>query len=95
MTLLSPEVPEEHWLSPGIDLFRERSEKMIPVVQALREAGEKGRLAVSLENMAGSFLHMHNNRILASSQRAHEVVLYDFLSRAYQRMNAQLKHPKK
>jgi thiopeptide-type bacteriocin biosynthesis protein len=91
MVLLSPRVPEEHWLLPGIDLFKVRSEKIAPLAEALREAEKKGLLPSSLENMAGSFLHMHNNRLIASSQRAHEVVLYDFLFRAYQRMNAQQK----
>ncbi len=95
MVLLSPRVPEEHWLLPGIDLFKVRSEKIAPLAEALREAAKKGLLPSSLENMAGNFLHMHNNRLIASSQRAHEVVLYDFLFRAYQRMNAQQKGPKK
>ena len=61
----------------------------------MRQAGKKGLLPFSLEDMAVSFLHMHNNRLIASSQRAHEVVLYDFLFRAYQRMNAQQKGAEK
>ena len=94
MTLLSPSVPEDHWLYPGIEIFNSRSERMLPISAGLREAEAKGQLSSSLANIAGSFLHMHNNRLLASSQRAHEVVLYDFLFRAYQRMNAQGKRPK-
>ena len=37
----------------------------------------------TLLDMAARFVHMHLNRLLRSAARAHELVLYDLLSRLY------------
>ena len=39
---------------------------------------------VAAGELALTFLHMFTNRLLRSEGRAHEVVLYDFLSRLHQ-----------
>jgi hypothetical protein len=36
-----------------------------------------------LVDLAARFSHMHINRLIRSSQRAHELVLYDFLYQIY------------
>jgi len=36
-----------------------------------------------IADLAASFSHMHVNRLMRSSQRAHELVLYDFLFQIY------------
>ena len=38
--------------------------------------------------MAASFVHMHVNRLIRSAQRAHEMVLYDFLHLLYESREA-------
>ena len=50
-----------------------------------------GELAPKLEDMAWSLVHMHANRILHASQRAQEMVLYDFLRRLHQSRKARAK----
>ncbi|MCC6995144.1 MAG: lantibiotic dehydratase [Deltaproteobacteria bacterium] len=45
---------------------------------ALRERG------LPVAELAGSYLHMHVNRMLRSSSRAQELVLHDFLGRLYE-----------
>jgi hypothetical protein len=40
-------------------------------------------LTVPIEEIAASLLHMHANRALRSANRAHEMILYRFLEKAY------------
>ncbi len=49
----------------------------------LADASTQGRLSVSLEDLASSLVHMQVNRFMRTSQRAHELVLADFLGRVY------------
>jgi thiopeptide-type bacteriocin biosynthesis protein len=49
----------------------------------LRAAEARRELSVPLSQLAGSYMHMYTNRLFASSARAHELVLYDFLERSY------------
>jgi len=37
-----------------------------------------------MTSLAGSFLHLHANRVLRAAARAQELVLYDFLARLYE-----------
>jgi thiopeptide-type bacteriocin biosynthesis protein len=71
-------------LAPGLEILRRRSERLAPLMVALRDCAQSGRLLVALPELAHSYLHMHANRLFASAQRAHEFVLYDFLLRHYQ-----------
>jgi lantibiotic biosynthesis protein len=73
--LLDPAGAEEHPLGLGLDLLAERSARLRPLAARLRAAG------ASAESLGPSYIHMHANRLLRSSQRAHELVLYDFLCR--------------
>jgi len=41
-------------------------------------------LEADIADLASSFSHMHINRLMRSSQRAHEMVLYDFLFQIYE-----------
>ena len=50
----------------------------------VRQASASGQLTRPLEDLASSYAHMHVNRLLRSSQRAHEFVLMDFLARLYE-----------
>lgn len=80
--LLDP-LKEAGPLQTGVELLRHRSKQLEPIMARLRElAGSPG--VPSLESLAGSYLHMHANRLLRASARAQELVLYDFLARIYQ-----------
>ncbi len=70
-------------LAEGAALLRRRSEAVRPLAARLRElAGKDGTPA--LGDLAGSYLHMHANRLLRSAARAQELVLYDFLARVHE-----------
>lgn len=70
-------------LGPGVEVFRRRSDLLQPVVARLAALRESGRLRRGLESMVADFLHMHLNRIFTSSQRRHEMVVYELLDRRY------------
>ncbi|MFC4309113.1 lantibiotic dehydratase [Steroidobacter flavus] len=68
---------------PVAAAFEERSRRSAPLIEAMHALNRQGRLAVSIENLANSVIHMFINRLLPSSQRAHELVIYEFLARLY------------
>ena len=70
-------------LEAGFQALAARAEKSAPQVAQLRKLAAGGRLATSLAEIGKSLVHMHVNRLVRGSPRAHELVLYDFLDRLY------------
>jgi len=68
-------------LAKGLEVLRRRSDKLAPIVAGLEELEAAGRLEVPISELAGSFLHMHANRMARSAARAQELMLYALLSR--------------
>lgn len=77
--LLDPVRSEQSDLAPGLAVLRRRSQHSAPRVDELRRLEQEGRLTTSVAQIAPSLVHMHVNRLIRSSQRAHELVLYDLL----------------
>ncbi|HLJ26458.1 MAG TPA: lantibiotic dehydratase [Candidatus Angelobacter sp.] len=63
--------------------FESRSARIAEPMQRLRAAAAHGKLMANLPDLALSYAHMHINRLIRSTQRAHEFVLYDFLVQLY------------
>lgn len=82
--LLDPAKESEGELGPGVAILRQRSKGLKPIGEALRRLSSEGQLGNPLQDLAGSYLHMHANRLLRASARAQELVLYDFLMRLYE-----------
>lgn len=61
-----------------------RSARMAEAVSTLRTLRSQEKLTVDLPELALSFAHMHINRLIRAAQRAHELVLYDFLHQLYE-----------
>jgi thiopeptide-type bacteriocin biosynthesis protein len=74
---------EAHELGPGLEILRNRDAAIAPIAAELRRRDAAGELQPSLRDMAWSLVHMHANRMLHASQRAQELVLYDFLRRLH------------
>jgi thiopeptide-type bacteriocin biosynthesis protein len=70
-------------LAPGLAVFRQRSERLAPVVEELAALERAGRLRVPVAELARSHVHMHVNRLLRATHNYHELILYDFLRRLY------------
>jgi thiopeptide-type bacteriocin biosynthesis protein len=79
--LLGLEAGDDDPLAPGVQLLRERSERLAPLVEHLR--AREQRLSVSLDDLLWSYAHMHANRLLRGAHRAQELALYDLLDRIY------------
>ncbi len=67
----------------GLAALRERSLKVAPLFERLRELEAQGRLRRPLEDLLESIIHMGINRLLTSGQRFQEMVLYNFALRMY------------
>lgn len=68
--------------------FEYRSSRLIEVAKRFRILEQQGRLTSSLTDVVISLAHMHANRILPDFQREQELIVYEFLSRAYESMRA-------
>jgi thiopeptide-type bacteriocin biosynthesis protein len=81
--LLSTPPGTDHPLDSCFALLADRSEKIGAIAREFATREAQGCLGISVEEIAGSVLHMHANRLLRYQQRSQELVLYDFLSRLY------------
>ena len=75
-------------------VFARRSAAIAPALGRLRALEAADRLTTTFEDLAGSFAHMHVNRLLRSAQRAQEMVLYDLLDRLYAARAARRRAPR-
>ena len=68
---------------PVVQAVRQRSASLTTIAQQLQVAEQEGRLTSPLTLLARSYLHMTANRILRSTARPQEAIIYDFLARLY------------
>lgn len=71
------------WRSP-LEALAQRSCRLRQVVPQLQRRIDARASSAGLVELAGSYVHMHANRMLSASARAQERVLYDFLERIYE-----------
>jgi thiopeptide-type bacteriocin biosynthesis protein len=79
--LVAAKPEDDHPLAAGLRLLAERSARLAPVMDQFRALDADHGLTRPLPSIAASLVHMHLNRLLRSAQRAHELVIYDFLAR--------------
>lgn len=77
----SPEQSEK--LQFAKQVLARRSIRIREAVRRLQSLAANNKLEADIVELAASFCHMHVNRLIRSSQRAHEMVLYDFLCQVY------------
>ena len=63
--------------------LRKRSERAVRTLQQFMDHGYDRTLRCSLKQLVANVVHMHVNRLLQSSQRFQEYILYDFLRRFF------------
>jgi len=81
--------PETNGSTAWLAAFADRSARTRETLLTLRAAESAGLLHVPIAELAESYVHMHLNRLFRSEQRAHELVIYDFLSCLYEGRVAQ------
>jgi lantibiotic biosynthesis protein len=68
---------------PLWDIVRERSKKNTAAIQNSKVAASENRLPATLHTIVLSYIHMVCNRIFLTRHRAHEMVVYDYLFKHY------------
>lgn len=81
--VIDPDACGPPGLEPGVQILRQRSTALAPIVTDLHALEAAGKLSVPIAALVESYLHMHLNRMLRNAQRAQELVIYDFLLRAH------------
>ncbi|MHB8691306.1 MAG: lantibiotic dehydratase [Solirubrobacteraceae bacterium] len=81
--LLDLRPTDEHPLAPGLDVLARRSVRVASIARELRELQARGLLTVPVEELAVSFVHMWILRLVRSSNRVHEWLIYDLLARLH------------
>jgi thiopeptide-type bacteriocin biosynthesis protein len=82
--LLGENPNEMEPLAQGMAALRERSRRIGPLLRAIEEGAEDK----AFQDILASFIHMSINRLLLSSQRAQERILFHFLMRLYESREA-------
>ncbi|MBA3501543.1 MAG: lantibiotic dehydratase [Myxococcota bacterium] len=81
--LLATNEDPDHVFAPALAAFGRRSLALRPLGRKLAALAAAGRLTHAPQHLLQSYIHMHVNRLIRSSARLHELVLYDLLRRHY------------
>lgn len=73
----------EEMYYPIWEIIKERSNKNKAAIQNIRQLFIEQKLPSTLHSIAISYLHMICNRVFLSKQRVHEMVVYDYLYKYY------------
>lgn len=68
---------------PLNQILKQRSDKNVDAIATIKRSSEDQRLPTLLFNIMLSYVHMICNRIFITKQRAHEMVVYDYLYKYY------------
>ena len=69
--------------APILDILDEKTANTEKVAKTILNHKNSGTLAMELNHLMGSYIHMLMNRLFKSNNRMHEMVCYDFLYRYY------------
>ncbi|UHG94929.1 lantibiotic dehydratase [Spirosoma oryzicola] len=88
---MNPEHDEENGITEAIDMFQVRSVQNQRVVRDIFAVQHSHADALRPDDLMPSYIHMFVNRMFISNQRAHELVIYHYLSKYYESMIARSK----
>jgi len=83
----------DHPYESARQAFRQRSEKIAPLLAELADRESRGMLTQPFQDLLRSFSHLHAIRLLRSAARTHELVLLSFLDRHYASQIARTPRP--
>lgn len=78
--------------SIAVQILEGRTRRIVPLVHRLQLLRDAGTLRADFTDLLFSYVHMHVNRLMRSSARLHELVLYHFLFNSYHAMCARNAH---
>jgi lantibiotic biosynthesis protein len=85
----------EHPYEPGRQLFRDRSQQLVPLLAELADRFRRGLLTAPFTDVLHSVSHLNAVRLLRSAARTHELVLLSLLDRHYTGRLARGSRPKR
>ncbi len=94
-SLLDPAQDQESELWPGFAALHARSKRSKSVIEQLFALEKEGALRGRVRDIVPSYGHMFVNRLMRSSQRAQEMVMYDLLQQTYVSLLARQRQGKK
>ena len=74
-----------------VEILKQKEKQLIPVIKELINLQNQNQLHVQISALLSSYTHMLLNRLFRNKQRMHEMVIYDFMRRAYRSIIAQNK----
>lgn len=80
---------------PLLEILRQKRYNQSPLVDTLLKMQAAGTLEVPLPVLLPSYIHMLVNRVITSSARLHELVLYDMLFVYYKSLDGRLRQQQK
>jgi thiopeptide-type bacteriocin biosynthesis protein len=83
----------DHVYESERQVFRQRSEQIVPLLAELTDRGGRGMLTQPIEHLLRSFNHLNAIRLLRSAARTHELILLSFLDRHYASQLARTPRP--
>lgn len=87
--LLNPNPEGRDLPTPAQSALAQFTEQLKTIRSDLESAQKVGKLSKPIDELAGSYVHMHLNRMFRSAANAQEMMLYDFLVRTYDSKMAQ------
>jgi len=73
---------------PILDILEYKKQVLKPLAQQILAIKKRGELALELNSLMSSYIHMLMNRLFKSKNRLNEMVCYDFLYRYYRTLKA-------
>lgn len=70
---------------PILELLQARSNHIMPLAEEMLTLSRQQRLLADVSHLLGSYIHMMLNRLVSHKPRVHELLMYDFLCRYYER----------
>jgi lantibiotic biosynthesis protein len=81
--IMDYDMNETNELFPLIEILKEKTVAIKPVIYHLKKMEENQKIVPSINELMPSYIHMLVNRIITSSPRQHELVIYDILYNYY------------
>jgi lantibiotic biosynthesis protein len=81
--IMNYNMSEANELFPLVKILNDKSIAIKPIVHQLQQMDKKQKLVPAINELMPSYIHMLVNRIVTSSPRQHELVIYDILFNYY------------
>ncbi|GAB4022774.1 lantibiotic dehydratase [Spirosoma koreense] len=90
-TFMNPDNDEANEIAEAVEVFRVRSQQNERIIRDIFTVQANHEGTLQPDDLLPSYIHMFVNRMFISNQRAHELVIYHYLSKYYESLMARSK----